>query len=243
LLRAVAKQCVYRHTSWILNPKCGGLLGSLGPADRSRRGRSGRDGRRCCCRQKDKIPHTTEYFPSVRSDRRRSSASCLYPADCVSHPFRFTSEYSRSRLHTSHRSPRSSDNRASFQATLVATTSRSGACFQTIAGQKTSQADQESRPYGIRGSRFSSANFHLCRRALGQWVGSVGVFLLSHAGSPERGQRSALFLAGCSCNSRHFETRVLSAGFWSVHRFSIQVVFCQWPRSSVNNGAPLRSYG
>jgi hypothetical protein len=81
LLRAAAKQCLYRHTGRILNPKRSGLLGSLGPADRSRRGR-----RRCYCRQKDKIPHTTEYFPDARSDRRRSNASCLYPADCVCPP-------------------------------------------------------------------------------------------------------------------------------------------------------------
>ena len=81
-----SKQCVYQHTSRILNPKWGGLLGSLGPADRSRRGRSWRGRRRCYCRQKDKIPHTAEYFPSARSDRRRSTASCLDPADCVCQP-------------------------------------------------------------------------------------------------------------------------------------------------------------
>ena len=109
-----------------------GLLGSFGPADRSRRGR-----RRCYCRQKDKIPHTTEYFPDARSDRRRSSASCLYPADCVCPP--------GSPVSTADLAPtlitaaRSSDSdRKSFQATLVATAPRSGSCFPAIAAQKTS---------------------------------------------------------------------------------------------------------
>jgi hypothetical protein len=132
LLRAAAKQCLYRHTGRILNPKRSGLLGSLGPADRSRRGR-----RRCYCRQKDKIPHTTEYFPDARSDRRRSSASCLYPADCVCPPGSPVSTADLAPTLITAARPSDSD-RKSFQATLVATAPRSGSCFPAIAAQKTS---------------------------------------------------------------------------------------------------------
>jgi hypothetical protein len=177
----------------------GGLLGSLGPADRSRRGRSrrgrSRRGRkRCDCRQKDKAHYTTEYCPGARSDRRRSSASCLGPANCGWQP---------------PGSPVSTADLAPALATAVTAPQteiesppkphlsrrrhiRAVASRQSRR-KKQAKLTRKGRPYRIRGSQLSSANFHLCRRALESMSMKRRPFLFSHAAILTGGHSAARF--------------------------------------------------